>query len=58
MYDLLLALVAPATCLNTTEAQRTVAFLSVVDAAKSPWWSTWVTFQVQYYVSPTPTPPF
>ena len=36
MYDLLHALASPATCLNTTEAQRTVAFLSVVDPAKSP----------------------
>ena len=52
MYDLLHALVAPNTCLNTTEAVRTAAFLSVVDPAKSPWWSTWVQFQVQYYAMP------
>jgi hypothetical protein len=52
MYDLLHALVAPDTCLNTTEAQRTVAFLSVVEPSKSPWWSTWVQFQVQYYAMP------
>lgn len=52
MYDLLRAFVSPDTCLNTTEAQRTAAFLSVVDPSKSPWWSTWVQFQVQYYDMP------
>jgi hypothetical protein len=52
MYDLLHALVAPQTCLNTTEAVRTAAFLGVVDPAQSPWWSTWVKFQVQYYDMP------
>lgn len=52
MRNLLRAVVAPRTCLNTTEAQRTADFLSVVDPAKSPWWSTWVQFQVQYYSMP------
>jgi len=52
MGNLLHAIVAPSTCLNTTEARRTIDFLSVVDAAKSPWWSTWVQFQVQYYSMP------
>lgn len=52
MYNLLHAVVAPSTCLNTTEAQRTVAFLSVVSPSQSPWWSTWVQFQVQYYDMP------
>ena len=52
MRDLLEALVSPATCLNTTEAKNTAALLSVVDPAKSPWWSTWVQFQVQYYDMP------
>ena len=47
MYNLLNAMVSPATCLNTSEARRTADFLSVVDPAKSPWWSTWVQFQVQ-----------
>ena len=52
MRDLLEAMVAPTACLNTTEAKQTVALLSVVDPAKSPWWSTWVQFQVQYYDMP------
>jgi hypothetical protein len=52
MYDLLDALISPATCLNTSEARNTVEMLSVVDPAKSPWWSTWVQFQVQYYDMP------
>ena len=52
MGNLLHAIVAPSTCLNTTEARRTIDFLSVVEAAKSPWWSTWVQFQVQYYSMP------
>jgi len=52
MYNLLATMVAPTTCLNTTEAQTTVAMLNIVDPAKSPWWSTWVQFQVQYYDMP------
>jgi hypothetical protein len=52
MRDLLEAMAAPTTCLNTTEAKNTVALLNVVDPAKSPWWSTWVQFQVQYYDMP------
>jgi hypothetical protein len=52
MRDLLEAMAAPTACLNTTEAKNTVALLSVVDPAKSPWWSTWVQFQVQYYDMP------
>ena len=39
MRDLLTALVAPGTCLNTSQAEETLAFLNVVDPAKSGWWS-------------------
>ena len=52
MRDLLAAVVAPDTCLNTSQAEETIAFLNVVDPAKSGWWSTWVQFQVQYYDMP------
>jgi hypothetical protein len=35
MQDLLRAVAAPSTCLNTTEARRTVAFLNEVDLAST-----------------------
>jgi hypothetical protein len=38
--------------LNTSEASSTVAMLNVVDPARSPWWTTWLQFQVQYYDMP------
>jgi hypothetical protein len=52
MCDLLAAMVAPTTCLNTTEAKTTVDMLAIVEPGKSPWWSTWVQFQVQYFDMP------
>lgn len=52
MQDLLQAVVAPDTCLNTPQAKETIAFLNIVDPTKSGWWSTWVQFQVQYYDMP------
>ena len=52
MHDLLDALVLPDTCLNTTRASEIVAWLNVTDTAKSPWWYTWLVFQVQYYDMP------
>ena len=47
MRNLVAALAAPSTCLNTTVARDTLAWLNVVDPSASAWWDTWVRFQVQ-----------
>ena len=52
MHDILAALVAPQTCLNTSYAQDFVAWFSVADTGSSYWWYTWLVFQVQYYDMP------
>jgi hypothetical protein len=52
MHDLLDALVRPDTCLNTSRASETVAWLNFTDPIKSNWWNTWSVFQPQYYDTP------
>ena len=52
MRNLVAALADPGTCLNTTVARETVAWLNVVDPNVSAWWDTWTRFQVQYYDMP------
>jgi hypothetical protein len=45
MNNLLAALVAPTTCLNTSVAKDVVTWLDVTNTT-TPWWNTWVIFQV------------
>ena len=52
MNNLLVSLISESTCLNTTVAKETVAWLNVTDTTKSSWWYTWVVFQVDYYAMP------
>jgi hypothetical protein len=51
MGNVLRALVSPATCLNTTVAKTTVAWLDDTDL-NTPWWNTWSVFQVQWFYQP------
>ena len=52
MHDMLRAIADPSTCLNTTVAQETVAWLDVTDPSHSVWWWTWLIFQPEYYEMP------
>ena len=46
MNNLLSALVSTDTCLNTSTGKATMAWLEITDPQISPWWNTWVIFQV------------
>ena len=44
--DVLAALADPQTCLNTSTARDAVHWLDDTNNITSPWWNTWVVFQV------------
>ena len=50
--QLLQALVAPTTCLDTPRASTTIEWLRNTNTTTSSWWYTWYVFQVQYYDMP------
>eukprot|EP00039_Didymoeca_costata_P024266 m.9811 g.9811 ORF g.9811 m.9811 type:complete len:258 (-) comp4138_c0_seq1:89-862(-) len=52
MNNLLQALTLPDTCLNTSVADNVLLWLENTNNVTSPWWNTWVIFQVQYYDMP------
>lgn len=52
MNQILMALTAPTTCLDTNIAKNTVTWLDITDPSDSMWWWTWEVFQVQYYSMP------
>lgn len=52
MKNLLDAVAAPSTCLNTSYSHDLVGWLNVTNTTTSAWWNTWMVFQVQYYDMP------
>lgn len=52
MNNLLEAMSNPDTCLDTAYAANTTAWLEMTNNVTSPWWNTWVVFQVQYFDMP------
>jgi hypothetical protein len=52
MGNLLEALTEPSTCVNTSYAHDLISSLEAMDTTTSPWWNTWVVFQVEYYDMP------
>mmetsp|Transcript_23753 Transcript_23753/g.62080 ORF Transcript_23753/g.62080 Transcript_23753/m.62080 type:complete len:254 (-) Transcript_23753:233-994(-) len=43
---------APSACLMTDVGRATLQWLNTVNVTVSPWWNTWLVFQVQYYDMP------
>eukprot|EP00750_Incisomonas_marina_P032280 INCI9092.1.p1 GENE.INCI9092.1~~INCI9092.1.p1 ORF type:complete len:270 (-),score=30.95 INCI9092.1:84-893(-) len=52
MKNLLDAIAAPSTCLNTSYSHDLVGWLNVTNTTTNAWWNTWMVFQVQYYDMP------
>ena len=52
MGNLLEVLTEPSTCLNTSYARDLISSLEAMNTTTSPWWNTWLIFQVEYYDMP------